>query len=496
MRSSDRRPHLVVVGGGLAGLTAAWEAQRRGCEVTLLEADARLGGKLHTQYVDDLLIDTGPDSFLSSKPPGLRLISDLGLLDQVINTLPDGGGTFILRNGQLQPLPEGMTLLVPADLRAIAKTPLVSPLGKARMALDLLLPPRAGNDDESVATFVRRRVGREAFERMAEPLLSGIYGGNAEQLSLLATFPRLRDTERAHGGVIRGAIEQKRAVTAAVANAPASTTAPKRSPFVSLRNGLQTLVDTLEQQIGPEHIHRNEPVQRLERTSGGWRMETAQRTLEADGVLLAIPAFAAATLLQPIDAALAAPLRGIPYGSSATVSMAYHLADVEGLARGRGFVIPRREGRTLTAVTWTSRKFGGRAGSATALLRGFVGRVGGERALELDDDGIVALVRRELRDLLDITAEPQLARVFRWERGMPQPNLGHLPRLDAINARVALLAGLGLTGAAYRGVGIPDVIDDARTQAARLAETLLSTSANSHTSDQASTQEETPTSSA
>jgi oxygen-dependent protoporphyrinogen oxidase len=369
---------------------------------------------------------------------------------------------------------------VPADLRAIAKTPLVSPLGKARMALDLVLPVPGGDDDESIAAFVRRRLGREAFERMAEPLLSGIYGGNAEQLSLLATFPRLRDIERTHGGVIRGAIEQKRAATAAAANAPANPNTPKRTPFVSLRNGLQTLIDTLEQQIGDEHIHRNEPVLHIERTPDGWQVETAQRSLTADGVLLAIPAFAAAALLQPIDPALAAPLRGIPYGSSATVSLAFDAASVAAHAQGRGFVIPRREGRTLTAVTWTSRKFGGRTAPDTALLRGFVGRVGDESALALGDDDLVALVRRELRDLLGITAEPQVAGVFRWERGMPQPNLGHLPKLAAIDARIALLPGLRLTGAAYRGVGIPDVIQDARTQANQLADTLLSASASQH----------------
>lgn len=467
------QPRILVVGGGLAGLTAAWQAQRLGADVTLLEAGPRLGGKLHTEYVGDLLIDTGPDSFLSTKPAALQLVSELGLQDEVINTLPDGGGTFILRAGQLQPLPEGMTLLVPADLRAIAKTTLVSPLGKARMALDLVLPPRTGDEDESVGAFVRRRVGREAFERMAEPLLSGIYGGDAEQLSLLATFPRLRQTELEHGGVIRSAIAQKRAADAARAAAAANGQATtKRTPFVSLRGGLSHLVDTLADQIGRQRIYVGQHVTAVRRTLDGWRVETPTMSLDADGVIVAIPAFAAADLLQPLDGAIAAPLRGIPYGSSATVSLAFNAADVGAQARGRGFVIPRREGRQLTAVTWTSRKFGGRAGADTALLRGFVGRVGDERALHLDDAGIVALVRAELRELLGISAEPHTARVFRWERGMPQPNLGHLPRLAAIDARLANHSGLVLTGAAYRGVGIPDVIQDARTQAKRVMSAL------------------------
>jgi oxygen-dependent protoporphyrinogen oxidase len=457
---------VAVVGGGIAGLTAAWTLQQRGTDVVLLEADERLGGKIRTERRDRLLIDAGPDSFLSTKPAALQLIEQLGLSDSVISTLPDGGGTFILRRGQLLPLPEGITLLVPAELRAIARTPLLSPLGKARMALDYVIPARRGPADESIGAFVRRRVGREAFERMAEPLLSGIYAGDADQLSLLSTFPRLREMEQLYGSVIKAALAQKRQA----AQRPAGS-GPRRTPFVSLDGGLGQLVDALAAQLERAQVLTGTRVEAIERANGGYGLTTdSAARIDVDGVVLAAPAYAAATLLQPLDPELAHILAGIPYVSTATVSLAFDAREIAAQQVGRGFVIPRAEGRTLTAVTWTSNKFGGRVPDGSALLRGFVGRAGDEAPASLPEDELVALVRRELREILGITAAPSGAWVFRWPRSLPQYTLGHQERLAAISAHLRDLPRLVLTGAAYRGIGIPDCISDATAQASALAE--------------------------
>jgi protoporphyrinogen/coproporphyrinogen III oxidase len=461
---------FAVIGGGIAGLSAAYRLRELGARITLFEAAERLGGKIYTERVDGLLIDAGPDSFLSTKPAALELVDRLGLTDKVINTLPDGGGTFILRRGRLAPLPEGLTLLVPADFRAIVRTPLLSPLGKARMALDVAIPPRRDDSDESIGAFVRRRVGREAFERMAEPLLSGIYAGDADQLSLLSTFPRLRDIEREHRSVIRGAIAQKRQ-----ARAVPPPRGPRRTPFVSLAGGLGQLIDALAGAIGHEHIHLNTPVTGIDVLKRGYAIRHDTGVEHVDGVVIAVPASTAARLLTGINAEIATLLSEIPYVSSATVSLAIDAASIADKQVGRGFVIPRAEGRTLTAVTWTSNKFGGRVPDGLALLRGFVGRAGNEAPAFLPDDELIALVRRELRDILGIDTPPLTARIYRWQHALPQYNLGHPQRIARIESALAATPGVALSGAALRGIGIPDCIRDASEQAERLHARMTAT---------------------
>jgi protoporphyrinogen/coproporphyrinogen III oxidase len=460
-------PRIAVVGGGISGLAAAFTLQEHGADIVLFEAKERLGGKIHTDRIDGLLIDSGPDSFLSSKPAALKLVERLGLQESIINTLPDGGGTFILRDGRLMPLPEGLTLLVPAEFKAIARTPLLSPLGKARMAMDIVIPPRRDDADESVGSFVRRRVGNEAFERMAEPLLSGIFAGDADRLSLLSTFPRLRDIEREHRSVIRGAIAQKKQ-----ARTRTQGPGPVRTPFVSLDGGLGQMIDALAERIDPARIHTNTAVTAIRTMDGGYTLRAGGSEVRVDGVVLAIPAPAAAIAVEPLSQGLADVLGEIEYVSSAAVSLAFNASDVEGKQGGRGFVIPRAEGRTLTAVTWTSNKFGGRVPPGIALLRGFVGRAGNEAPAFLPDDELIALVRSELTTILGITAAPITRRVYRLPNAVPQYNLGHPERLGRIRDCAAPYPGLALTGAAYRGVGIPDCIHDAREQAQQLLDRL------------------------
>ncbi|CCF83416.1 protoporphyrinogen oxidase [Nitrolancea hollandica] len=476
--------HAVIAGGGISGLTAAYRLRRLAREsgldlrITLVEADTRLGGKILTERVDDLIIEAGPDSILSQKLPAIHLCQELGIADRLVGTKEGGGGTYILREGRLEPLPEGITMLVPTKLRPLIGSRLLSTRAKLRMGLDVLIPPLQSGDDESVAAFVTRRLGREAFERMAQPLLSGIYAGDAGKLSLAATFPRLRQIEREHGSLVRGMLAQRRQ------RRTASGSAQRYTPFVSLRGGIGELVDVLTAQLEDVDIRLGTAVNGIEqRTSGGYRVRLSDgETLETDVLLLATPADVSGNLLAPVRPDLAALLQQIPYVSSATITLAYRQSEVGKLGAGRGFVIPRVENRELTAVTWASSKFPYRAPEGLMLLRTFVGRAGRESAVDLPDDLILRLVREELREILGLTAQPVLSRIYRWHQALPQYVLGHLDRLAEIDRELADLPGLFLLGAAYRGVGIPDCIQSGN-QAAERALALLKaqSSETSHT---------------
>ena len=470
--SGMKRARVVIIGGGISGIVAAYQLLRASgaaggnLQITLLEASERLGGKILTERFDGLTIEGGPDSFLSSKPAALRLCEELGLANEVIGTTESGGGTYILRNGRLEPLPEGITMLVPTRLRPLLRSRLLSPLGKLRMGLDLFIRPRRSSADESVGHFVRRRLGREAFEQMAQPLLSGIYAGDAEQLSLLATFPRLRETELRYGSLTRGMLAQRRQAKTAQ---PAG---PRRTAFISLNHGVGELIDALVAALPGVALRPATTAIAVERRPDGVYLVSTSNgeRFEADGLIFATPAYVTAELLAPLDPDLADLLRRIPYVSTATVTLGYRTTDFEQQSAGRGFVIPKIEDRELTAVTWATNKFAGRAPEDIALVRAFVGRAGREAAVALPDDELLTLVRRELREILQIDDAPVVSRIYRWHRALPQYVLGHTERLSQIEARVARMSGIQLSGSAYRGVGIPDCIESGQHAAARLLE--------------------------
>lgn len=460
--------HVAIVGGGIAGLATAWALQERAAEAGLpltcavIEGSPRWGGKIATHWVGELLIEAGPDSFLSQKPWALELCDKLGLADRLINTNEAQSRTYVYSRGRLRELPQGFIAFVPTRVAPFLKSGLLSLPGLVRLALDLALPARRPSDDESIASFFRRRLGREAFERIIEPLMAGIYAGDAEQLSLRATFPRFLEIEQAHSSLLRGLARARRRGSVRPTGEAAG-----RTMFVSLRSGLDELVQALVTRLGKDGVTLvlNRKVTALRASSAGSGSRSFSLHLEngsqvaAEAVVLATPAFVSAELVRPWNPTAAVLLAEIPYASVATVSLAYHCKDLRAFPTGFGFVVPRVERRDLIAATWTSLKWPSRAPSSHLLVRCYVGRVGDDELLKCDDV-LVARIQEELRSMAGIAATPTYVEVNRWERGMPQYTLGHMGRLASIQTALQSDRGLFLTGAAYRGVGIPDCIHD------------------------------------
>jgi len=450
---------VVVVGGGIAGLTAAYAFSQADPPVacTLIEADARLGGKIFTEQADGFVIEGGPDSFLSQKPWGIELCRTLGLEDRLIGTNQEHRRTFVYSNGRLEELPEGLSMGVPSQVGPLLRSGLLSWPGKLRLGAELFVSRRMDESDESLGDFFRRRLGREALERIIEPLMTGIYAGDAERLSIQATFPRFPDMEREHGSLIRAMLAARRRQQAS------GMGGSRWTPFVTLQGGLSELVQALTSRLSAVTICLGRRVTAVRRYGAGQGYEVlieGAAPLKADAVVLATPAFSAAGLLAPLDATVAGLLEAIPYMSTATVTLGFRRAGFHHDLDGYGFVVPRIEGRDLLASTWSSSKWSHRAPDGSALIRAYLGGDGRDALLERSDHDMVALVRDELRTIMGVTEEPVMARVFRWPRAMPQYLVGHLEQVTVIESRLSQLPGVFVTGAAYRGVGIPDCIRD------------------------------------
>lgn len=360
--------------------------------------------------------------------------------------------------GRLEELPEGLALGFPTRLGPFLRSGLLSWPGKLRLGAEIFVPRRRAEEDESMGGFFRRRLGGEALERIIEPLMTGIYAGDAEQLSIRATFPRFPEMEREHGSIVRSMLAARRRHHASEKREP-----PRWTPFVTLQGGLSELVRALAGRLSGVKVCTGRRVREIRARDEGAGYDVLLEDgapLAADGLVLATPAFGAAGLLEPLDGTLAGLMRGIPYVSTATVTLGYRHAGFSHSLDGYGFVIPRIEGRTLLASTWSSSKWDHRAPDGAVLIRSYIGGAGRESALERSDGELVALVRADLRHVMGVTEEPVLARVFRWPRAMPQYLVGHLDRLAAIEERLTRLPGVFVAGAAYRGVGIPDCIRD------------------------------------
>ncbi|MFM9106877.1 MAG: protoporphyrinogen oxidase, partial [Chloroflexota bacterium] len=431
-------PRVAVIGGGIAGLAAAHRLLRRMPEarVVLIEGAARLGGKIATERVDGFLVESGPDSFLSSKPRGAGLCEELGLGGELQGITPRPHRAYVLRGNRLHELPEGLTGLVPTKLGPLARSPLLSARGKARMAMDYVIPARPGDEDESLGGFIRRRLGDEAWERLVEPLMAGIYAGDGDRLSLLATFPQLREGELAHGGLIRGVLATKAKAQGPEAGGNGAAV-PAKPAFLAPREGLGHLVAALEARLRAAGAEIRLGDAAREVRAAGEGATVALRSGEeiaADAVIVAAEAWAAGDLLAGAAPGLAADLRAIPHASSAIVSLAWPLRDVPRPLEAHGYLNPRVENRAALACTWTSRKWAGRAPEGHVLMRVFIGRFGREEVLAGDDADLVRIAREDVGERLGIVAAPDLARVQRWPRAMPQYVIGHRARVERIEA--------------------------------------------------------------
>jgi oxygen-dependent protoporphyrinogen oxidase len=459
---------LVVVGGGIAGLSAAHRAVEVAREravpldLTLIEARDRLGGTIASERADGFLVESGPDSFLSEKPWALALCRRLGVEDRLVRTDDRFRKVFVWYRGRLHPLPDGFQLLAPTAMRPFATSSLFSLRGKLRMALDLVLP-RGSGDDESLGAFVRRRLGAEALERVAQPLVAGIYTADPDDLSLAATMPRFLELERRDRSIILG-------LRRALRLAPLPGTSGARwSLFVTFGAGMQEFVTTLAARLPGGAVVLGRRANALERVAERWRVMTAEGgSFEADRVIVATEAHATARLTRYLEPALTTLLEEIPYASAATLSLGYRRADVPHALDGFGFVVPRTEGKALLAGTFSSVKYPGRAPEGCVLIRAFMGGMLDAGVLAEADDALVARARDELRAALGITAPPLLTRLHRWPASMPQYRVGLLTRVEMIERVSGALPGLSLAGAAYRGVGIADCVRSGEAAAERV----------------------------
>ena len=477
---------IAIIGGGIAGLAAAYElekARSAGAAVsyTLFEARPRLGGSLASEIVNGAVIERGPDSFLTEKPAAAELCRELDLGDQLLPSNDANRKTYILVGKRLVALPDGLMFLVPTKLVPTALSPLFSVPTKIRMALELLHPPRpSGLPDEAVADLVERHYGIEAVNRLADPLLSGIYGGDATQLSARTVLPRLVDMETQYGSLTRGMLAAHRKMRAmakaAQSNGNGKPTVP-RAPkpiFTALRGGMQQLVDAVTARIDPASIRISTAVSAIGKNGTGWTVEANGAGENYDAVILASPAWAAGALLAPIDPQLGEDLGTIPYSSSITVNLVYDESRLGNLPEGFGFLVPAVEGRAMLACTFVQRKFLGRTPPGKAVFRAFLGGIRNEHLMAEPDETLVSTVRRELSDILgektfSANVEPEYTQVTRWRRAMAQYSVGHQERIARVNERVAALPGLRLAGNAYDGIGIPDCIRLGRKVAKELA---------------------------
>lgn len=460
---------IAIVGGGISGLSAAFELEQRRraggeLEYTLYESSPRLGGVLRTESIDGSVVEAGPDSFLTEKPWATDLCRAVGLGDQLIGSRDGDRKTYILTRGRLVKMPDGLMFVVPTKILPTGLSPLLSWKTKLRMTRELFRPPRPADHDESVAAFLGRHYGAEMVERLADPLLAGVYGGDAASLSIRAVLPRFAEMERTHGSLGRAMLtfaNQRKAD-------PRRSSAPL---FTSLRNGMQQLAETVVSKLMASALLTNTAVEAVQHQPepGGWLVSAGLNSDHFDKVIVALPAPAAANVLRITSPELSAELAAIQYTSSITVGLGYDDQVRRSLPPGFGFLVPRSEGKRLLAATFVHNKFPHRAPDDRALLRCFVAGRNAESVWRYADDEIIGMVRNELQQILGLRAEPLFARAFRWKSAMAQYGVGHLERLERIESLRQKLPGLALAGNAFRGIGVPDCVRSGREAALKLA---------------------------
>lgn len=460
-----KKQHVVIVGGGIAGLSAAWYLQREALKnnldlhYTVLEQSDQWGGKIQTERVngfgdEPFILEAGPDAFLTRKPWALELARELGLGGQIQSVNQKHSRTFVLHKGKPIPFPEGLQLLVPTKLMPFLRSPLFSVWGKLRMGLEMFIPRRQSQEDETLAGFVTRRLGAEALDKLAEPLLAGVYNAEPERQSILATFPQFPDLEKRYGSLLRGTRKSPQKRTS-------NTTTPA---FISFETGTHQLVKALVAQLTGS-LRLGVSVQSIQHaTDGSYTvLLNDEMKLDADAVILAVPAKVSAKILRNSVPEAADQLGMIRYAGIGAIYLGFHRNDIPHLLDGFGLVIPHSERRRIDGMTWVTSKWDHRAPQDHVLVRVFFGGPYTRNMMELDDTSLLAIVREEVKSLLGIQAAPLFHRVFRWLDGYPQYDLGHLDRVAAIES--ALPTGLYVAGSSYRGVGVPDCIKQGLTAA-------------------------------
>jgi len=455
---------IVIIGGGIAGLSAAYHIHEEifkniPVECTLLESSEKFGGKISTMRFDGFIVERGPDSFISQKPQAIELCKKLGLEDRLTGTSPDHPNTYVCLKNKLVTMPDGLSLMIPTKFMPFILSPLFSWMGKIRMGMDLFLPKKKGNDDESLASFVRRRMGEEALEKMAEPMLAGIYASDPNLMSINSTFPMFVQTEQKYRSLILGMLARKRQQMVHRAKIPKGK--QPFSLFMTLKNGLDEMVETLVEKATNVVFRSETKVTDLSLTEEGWRLTLNDgSSINTDAVILATPAQISARLVEDTSPKVAGLLNQIRYVSTTTVSIAYKKEGFPHSLDGFGFVVPKTEGKRILACTWTSSKFPKRVPEEYVMLRCFVGGAMREELAELDEDAIATMVREELLDIMGIDCEPVFLKVFKYKKSNVQYQVGHASLIKSIREELQFFPGLFVTGSAYTGIGIPDCIRD------------------------------------
>ncbi len=452
MNSDLKQKPSLIIGGGISGLATAYYLSKQGRSSILLEP-GRLGGVLQTKQIEGCLLEEGPDSFLSSKPEAMELIRELGLADEVIGSNDHQRATWIVRGGKMIPLPDGLMMMVPTKVMPLVKSPLLGWGTKIRMGLELFRRPGLNKADRSVGEFIEDHYGAEAVEYLAEPLLSGVYGGDPYKLSVQSVLPRFAEMEARYGSLSKGTLAGMAQRSGANVKASGGATL-----FRTLKRGLGSLVVALQNSISRHCEVIRDAAQRIERIEGGYRVVAAGATFETFHLTIATPSWAAAQLLRSLDEKLAALLGGIDYSSSLTAGLIYDRAQVPRRFASFGFLVPRRERKHIVACTFVDQKFDHRVPPGKLLLRCFLGGAGHAGVLDWDEATIKEAIRSDLRELLSLDAEPLAFSVSRWPRSMAQYEIGHAERLREVDAALALYPSLHLAGNGYRGIGIPDCI--------------------------------------
>ncbi len=472
---------IVIIGGGISGLSTFYylrkliNEKKIDAEIQLVEKSGRFGGQIKTEYDGEFIFEGGSDCFIREKPWALKLCNELEIEEKLVNTREENSGTFIYHSGKLHPLPEGLMLLVPTRFLPFATTGLFSIPGKLRMAIEAFVPKKKNDSDETLEGFVTRRFGRELLEMIAEPLIAGIHSGDPEKMSVQSTFPRFHQMEKDYGSLTRATLAARKKMREMMKKKNPGV--PERSFFISFKNGMYELVEKMLEKLKGENISTGKEVTSITKDGSGRFMIkiNGSESIIADSVIVTTPAYVSSTLLKDLNGKMSNSMELIPYIKSCTISIVYKKSDIENrLPRAFGFLVPSVERRNIMAATFTSLKWPNRCPDEYIMLRCFVGGKHRQEYVEKDDKTLIKIVRDELKSIIGIEAEPVKYRIFRWINNMPQYNMGHRELIDIIDKGMSENRGLYVTGSAYKGIGIPDCINNAEITAKRIVEEILS----------------------